>query len=309
MYKYIFSDKDSEKINEKVSLTQNLMSKFDSVDSKYTFAQREVEKNPLKLEKMEWTSPTQEEIKKTAENSLFDYKNESLEKINSDYESANKKIDSDLESEKSAFVSRKDELESLYGSLKKEASDDALKRGLARSSIIVSKLEAFDNSMLDNFMKLDSEYQKKFSELNSEKSLLEMQKQNALSSFDIAYAVKLEDKINSLNSEIKAQEEKVLKYNNEIAEKEAEYEKQLQELENKIIREDRQDNLDLVEYLTKEGTVAYDDLRAREKYEYAYETLKGLSKDEALNELQNNVDYRKHLGRYYDRLVSIFQNG
>lgn len=308
MYKYVFSDEDSEKIDKKVSLTNDLMSKFDDVDKKYSVAEREVNKTPLNLEKMEFTAPTNEEVKKSAENSLFDYKNESLQKINDDFDSATKKIDIDLENEKQAFSSRKDELESLYGSLKKDASDDAVKRGLARSSIIVSKLEAFDKGMLDSYLELDKEYQKKFSDLNSEKSLLEMQKQNALSSFDIAYAVKLEEKINELNSEIAKEEEKVLKYNNEIAEKEAEYEKELEELQNKIIREDRQDNLDLIEYLTKEGVVAYDDLKAREKYEYAYEKLKGLSKEEALNELKNNVDYSKHLGRYYDKLLSIFGN-
>lgn len=308
MYKYVFSDEDSEKIDKKVSLTNDLMSKFDDVDKKYSVAEREVTKTPLNLEKMEFTAPTNEEVKKSAENSLFEYKNESLQKINDDFDSATKKINIDLENEKQAFSSRKDELENLYGSLKKDASDDAVKRGLARSSIIVSKLEAFDKGMLDSYLELDKEYQKKFSDLNSEKSLLEMQKQNALSSFDIAYAVKLEEKINDINSEIAKEEEKVLKYNNEIAEKEAEYEKELEELQNKIIREDRQDNLDLIEYLTKEGVVAYDDLKAREKYEYAYEKLKGLSKEEALNELKNNVDYSKHLGRYYDKLLSIFGN-
>ena len=55
MYKYVFSDEDSEKIDKKVSLTNDLMSKFDDVDKKYSVAEREVTKTTLNLEKMKFT--------------------------------------------------------------------------------------------------------------------------------------------------------------------------------------------------------------------------------------------------------------
>ena len=307
MYKYTFSDEDSEKLKEKTSISNNLLEKFKYVDKKYSISEREYQSPSLNLEKMTYEKPTQEEVNKQAENSLKEYKDKSLSSINDEYQTKLEKIDTKISEQKASTENEKQELEQLYGSLKKNASDEAVKRGLARSSIIVNQLEAFDRDMLDNYMKLDKEFKTAFSDLQAERDLLEVQKDNALSSFDISYAIKLEEKINSINDEIAKKEETVLKYNNDIAEKEAEYYAEQEELKKKLEREDREDVQDFIEFITKEGAVAYEDLIAKEKYENAYSILKDIPTIDAINELKNNSEYRKQLGRYYDKLLSILE--
>lgn len=307
MYKYTFSDEDSEKLKEKTSISNNLLEKFKDVDKKYSISEREYQSPSLNLEKMTYEKPTQEEVNKQAENSLKEYKDKSLSSINDEYQTKLEKIDTKISEQKASTENEKQELEQLYGSLKKNASDEAVKRGLARSSIIVNQLEAFDRDMLDNYMKLDKEFKTAFSDLQAERDLLEVQKDNALSSFDISYAIKLEEKINSINDEIAKKEETVLKYNNDIAEKEAEYYAEQEELKKKLEREDREDVQDFIEFITKEGAVAYEDLIAKEKYENAYSILKDIPTIDAINELKNNSEYRKQLGRYYDKLLSILE--
>ena len=108
----------------------------------------------------------------------------------------------------------------MYSKLKQDASSDALKRGLARSSIVINVLDAFDKGYIEEINKINNEIQSKITSLEGQKSLLDEQRQSALNAFDINYALKLSSKIDDINKELYEQEQKVIEYNNQIAQKE-----------------------------------------------------------------------------------------
>ena len=190
------------------------------IDNKYSSN----DAGPLNLQKMDYTKPTEEEIKQKAEDSLASYKEKSLSGIEEDYTSNKNKIESQIENVIQSKDEQLDKVTDKYKNLENEAVNGAIKKGLSRSSIVINVLDAFEKEKIDEYNKLNEEITTKINTLNNQKELLETQKQSALNSFDIAYAVKLSDKIDSLNAEILKQEQTVLKYNNEISETETKYE-------------------------------------------------------------------------------------
>ena len=296
MYQYIFSEDDSKLIQEqteKESKKKQLKDEFESIDNKYHNTLTGNTEPSLNLEKMTFTKPSDEQIKQQATDSLAEYRENGLKDIQQQYSTKMQGIDESIDSKKQNANQQKTELEQKYASLKADASNDALKRGLARSSIIVNTLEAFDNKMLDNFMTINQELTKSIDSLSNQKSLLEQQKQNALNSFDISYAVQLNEKIEKINEKLQQQEESVIKYNNEIAEKEAEYK-----------RKKQQEALDYAEYVGKYGLGTIEMMKSNEKYKLAREYFLTLPKSEAIKELEEDSSYINQLGTYYYKLLN-----
>ena len=281
MYQYTFSNKDTETITEKTKNYSNLLDEFKQIDKKFS----SLDDSELNLEKKSFEKLSDEQIKQQAENNLFDYKQSSIQNINDEYATKTDDIDQNIKQTEQSAISQKNEAKQLYSSLKQDAAKDAVKRGLARSSIVINILDAFDQGMIEEYNKINQEISTKIDSLNSKKQLLDEQKQNALNAFDISYAVKLSNKIDEINKELNEQEQKVIEYNNQIAQKEAEYEAKR-----------KQNALDYAEYIQKNGTDTIVQLKREEKYNLAKEYLMSLSKDEALDELSNNKIFSSELG-------------
>lgn len=290
MYSYTFSKDDTDKVTQKTQDYSNMLDDFKKVDDKYNLTTDNVT-----FEKQTFTKPSDEEIKTSAQNSLENYKQTSLQNIEDDYNQKSSDISNQIDELKNSAQSQKQETKNLYSSLKNDASNDALKRGLARSSIVINVLDAFDQNMIDEINKINEEIGTKVESLNNQKSLLNEQRQSALNAFDIAYAVELSTKIDEINAELAEEEQKVIEYNNKIAEKEAEYEAQR-----------NKDTLDRAEFIEKYGEDAILSLKQNEKYEIALNYLNTLSKEEALNELDSNRTFSYELGpTYFNRLKVI----
>lgn len=212
--------------------------------------------NPPEFSKMDSISKSNEEISAEAKNSLEEYRKSALEDIDS---SINAKKSS-LENSKSSLKSSKDDaisrVSAAYSKSRDLASNDALKRGLARSSIVVSVLDAFSKDELDTISRIEKDYADNLNAINFELNALGLQREQAIKDFDVAYAVKLNDKINSLANEYQKKEQEIIKYNNEIAEKEKEY----QDSYNKLVADIKEKNIDSAtkqsELVSKYGTKA-----------------------------------------------------
>ena len=196
--------------------------------------------NPPEFSKMDSISKSNDEISAEAKNSLEEYRRSALEDIDS---SINTKKSS-LENSKSSLKSSKDDaissVSAAYSKSRDLASNDALKRGLARSSIVVSVLDAFSKDELDTISRIEKDYADNLNAINFELNALGLQREQAIKDFDVAYAVKLNDKINSLANEYQKKEQEIIKYNNEIAEKEKEY----QDSYNKLVADIKEKNID-----------------------------------------------------------------
>ena len=292
MYQYTFSSEDTENLTQKTKKYSDLLDGFKDVDKKFSS-----QDEPFTLEKKTFTKPTDEEISSKAQDSLQDYKTQQLQAIEDDYNTKTTNIDTKIESANSDGDKQKQEANALYSSLKDQAKKDATKRGLARSSIVINILDAFDQNMIEKYNQINDQISSTISSLNNQKSLLSEQRQNALNAFDISYALKLSNKIDEINTELAKEEEKVLQYNNEIAQKEAEY-----ELKRK------QNALDYAQYIDKNGQDSIDKAKQDEKYILAKQYLDSLSKQEAMDEILNNKVFSSELGAVNYNKLKVLVN-
>lgn len=228
MNNYSISDETSKKVFD----AYNSSTKNDDMDKiiksinkiKNSFNDVEIpDYEEPNFERLESVKKTSEDIENEAKNSLAEYKNSSLNSIDEDIESQRDKLETNKQTLSDSKDSTIEAVKSNYASAKKDASDDALKRGLARSSIAVSVLDAFSKDEIDELNAIEKEYSSSMNELNFELNALDAQKKKALDDFDIAYAVKLNDKISSLTSDYNKMQQEIIEYNNKIAEKEKDY--------------------------------------------------------------------------------------
>lgn len=306
MYTYNFSDGQTEQISKKTKEYENLMSMFEGVDKKFDLSQtvnKEDYDKTLNLERKGINKKTDDEIAALAEGELFDYKTSSQTSIENNYEKNTQKIGESLEALEKNTNASKQNLEVALEDVKEKASNDAIKRGLARSSIIVNKLANFDKAYLNEFANIEKNFLQTQTKLNNEMSLLQVQKQNALDAFDIAYAVKLSEKINTINEKLLKQEQDVIEYNNKLEQIEKEFETKNQEARRKAELEAQKANMNYADFVTKNGEYALDALKEKEKYQIAKSYFDSLSKPEALFELENNSYFKNQLKSYYNVLL------
>ncbi len=306
MYTYKFSDEETEEISKKTAEYDNIKSLFDGVDKKYDFSQevnQEDYETQLNLERKQSGAKTDEEIQAQAQNELYDYQTSSKSAIENSYTKGVEGVEENLAKLENTTSTSKQNLAEAVESAKEKASNDALKRGLARSSIIVNKLASYDQTYLTEFANLEKTYIENQTKLNSEKSLLEVQKQNALDAFDIAYAVKLSDKINTINEKLLKQEQEVLEYNNKLEQTEKEFDVKMQESLKKAEAESTKANMDYADFIAKNGEHAIEAIKEKEKYSIAQEYFATLPKHQALFELENNSYFKTQLKSYYNVLL------
>lgn len=317
MYQYKFSDEDEKRILEQIDSTNNkkesdtsLSDQFSQIDNKYDMSFDTNSNNSdssIKFEKLDNIEIDQDKIKQDAENSLAEERKNEIDSIINEAENSKNNINASIENVKSSAETQKSNLDKLYEERKQVASDEALKRGLGRSSIIINQIDAFEKEKIDEYMAIDKELSTAINNLNTQLGELESSKQKALSDYDIAYAVKLNEKIKEINDELYQKQQEVIKYNNEIAEKEAEYnlskEKQDASIKNDLISQ----QLDVAEFIEKYGINALYSLKYQDKFNAALDYFNNFDKATALNELKNNATYYKEqLGnKYYDLLARM----
>lgn len=295
MYQYIIDDNTTKKVKDTTSKTKSVLDKFNDVDKKYTVGNKIDSK--LSLQKIDYKAPSQDEVLSKAQNSLNDYKSSSIDSINNKYNLQNSQIDKSINNLKLNEKEQKANIENTYSKVKENASNDAIKRGLARSSIIVNKLSDYDNKMINDLEVLSNETSNKIDSLNTQKNTLELEKSNALKSFDIEYAIKLQDKINSINEDIAKNEESAIKYNNQIAELEAKWNKEVE-------KENNDREMDMADFIAKNSILTVNNIKRNEKYGIAKEYFNQLDKQTAIAELEGNSAYKENLGEtLYDQLL------
>lgn len=296
MYQYIFDQDTTSKVKDSTSNSKTIFEKFGEVDNKYNNLTSRGQ--DLTLEKMKYTKPSEQDVETDAKNSLESYKNSSINSINQNFEEKNKNIDESIEEAKQSSQKEKNDIVLAYNSAKSEAKDDAIKRGLARSSIIVNTLASYDKEMLNSLNAEANNLNQALTKYQNEKNLLEEQKQSALSAFDIEYAVKLQDKINQINDSIYEKEKEVIEYNNKIAETEAKWK---QNQEDAVYDK----TVEIADLMAKHGISVFDVLKQNEKYELAKTHLSSMNKEDALLEFTNNSNYISHLGKsLYNKLLN-----
>ena len=293
MYEYKFSDGEGMKTS-----AEELKDKIKNIDDKYkldlTFDSTKDDIS-LNLERQKYSRPSDEEIIKQAEDSLKSYEDKEQKGIENEYAAGNRKLDEESQKLGGDFESQSKKIEQTYENAKESNKNTFIRRGLSRSSIMQENLKNLDESKNAAQDTLAKELKQNLEKITIERDLLETQKQSALESFNIAYAVKLSEKINKLTESAKQAEDAVAKYNNQLEEKEKKFALSQQEHNIKQDNQKLKDNKFVLDYINEYGRVGLDWLIAKEKLTAAKDSIKGLSKEQALAQIERD-GYRDILG-------------
>ncbi len=261
------------------------------------------------LKEIEYTPISDEDILSAAKAQTDYSKKQDVDKVEAKYIAAQESLKEGKQEADKNLAKSYENLNALYSELRQNAQDDALKRGLARSSIATSSLNALNREHLDKASEQEIAYRQVVGDIDSKIAKLEIDKESAIIDLDVKYAIELDDEINRLKSERDKTVSEYEKYNNTIREKQEKYEEERQEkiadfLHDKAVekanKEKEQLALEKKYGYTGEKLVNYS-----KRYDAAYEYYSSLSPDIALSALKASPNMRYYLGNFYDDLVNV----
>lgn len=245
-----------------------------------------INKNQLSLTRLEYDAPTDDEIIKLASESLeskYKQKKDSLTDLTTE-----KKNDflSAIERAKENSQREKIEVNDNFEKAKQSVENNALKRGMARSSVVVNEVGQLERQKNSQLGEVDRELTEKIEGINSQINSLEAELSQSIKDLDMEKAVELNEKITTLKEERKAKQDEVIKYNNSISETETKYNNS---------------------YANGVGGEAVKELTNRinkEKVQTALNYYTQLPTEElALESLQGDIDVISAMGEYYPYLI------
>lgn len=255
----------------------------------------------LGLEKIEIADKDEEDFKKEAENSLKDKYNNEREKTESSFKSKVDELLGAMDSAKQKNKETEKKLNEYYDNSIKETENQALRRGLARSSIIIGQISNLEGSRanelanaLSNLESSLSDSEKKIGELNS--SL-----ESALDSLDIEEAEKIQEQIGKLKESYEKEKQEAIKFNNNVLKLEAEYKKDLEKQKQEMQKEDLA--------LKDKYGVSYLEREMKQKqFDYLKNYLDTLDKNYALNLLLTNKEFKNVLAENYSTMYKYLNS-
>lgn len=306
------SVKTPELSTQKTSSTDDgyskLLKELDDISKKYEFPLKEktlIDPN-ITLERKTYSEPTDDEIKKRAEDSLTEYKNATKNRIQSENKVAVDNISKEIENAIDSAKNSKITTNAYFDKAKQDAENDALKRGLSRSSIIINTLSAFDQNRIDKLNAIDKKLTNQIDALNNQIDILTLEKEKALNDFDIEYASKLNTKISDLKSELQTRKNEVIEYNNKIEEIEKQYQKDAIKSNNDAISQTSTELANRIKLLASNS----DDVKKAkesENYTAVINFLNSMEPAQAIDFVQNNQYIRQILGSQLSAVLAYLK--
>lgn len=265
----------------------------------------------LGLEKVDYTPETDEEIAKRAEAGVNYEKSEERKTLEDAFAATQKELEERSEEAKKTLGDSFAELDELYSALRKQTENDALDRGLGRSSIKTSALDNLDSEHTAAKDAGVADYEAEMADIGAKISALRDEQDAAYEQLDLKYAAELEERIAALKEERDETAKKYAEYNNKVAEKEQEYAVQREEDIADFLAEREKERLEREEeQREQEAKYGYTGEKQRnyaQRYELAYEFYSSLSPDIAADALAASPNMRYFLGNYYDKLMTALK--
>lgn len=269
---------------------ENPFVEFEKIDEFYRNKKSNNEATEIKLEKIEAPSETEEDVKNAAKAKLDkkynDLKNDEAEK----FERGVKTADQKRESAKIEAAAAEEKINAVYDSNIKSAENQALKRGLVRSSIIIGQLENIDSNRAMELSNLATNLAKGLTDIDNEINDYKLKQENALAALDIDYAAELSEEIAASIEKLQEKKKEVVEFNNKVEKTEAEYNLSKQ-------KQETQSEIDLAQLKQKYGiSIGEEDEQKTAKLEYALEYFNNMSRTQALRKLASDNMFAYYLG-------------
>ncbi len=258
------------------------------------------------LKEMEYEAETDEQIEERAKKESESKKALDKEKVENDFEQDRRDMDLKKQSEQNSLQQKFEALDAGYDAKEENASDDALRQGIARGSILSSVLGELSENERREKAAATGQYLNKVEEIDAKLSNLEKARDEALEELDMKYAIQLSKDIAELKKERDEEVKKNEKYNQDIRRQQAEYAYEREQDINEYLAElERRKEEQKAEEQRREEKYGYSGEKQQnyaKRYEIAYDFYMSLDPSIALDALDASPNMKYYLGLYYDKL-------
>ena len=300
MFDFTFGEEDKKEQEEQQAHKSQLLKELEEVDKKYQADPTGVEDEDtsLGLTFLEADPRPREELEAEARRQVEEADRTEKQKLTEEAAREISDLDRQRAETEQAGAEARAGLEQAYADRKKEAEQQALSRGLARSSIIMGQIEEFDRGKLDDLGALEQSLLSELSGLSERRADLERERDNAISELDLTAAARISEALSALEQEERERLEEIVKYNNTLTEKQTKYDA------------DRRDAAwsKRNQALSNLSQAELQKMIGEEKVEKVKAYYAGLSPQAALEDLLADAELQKILGSYYAYLVSYYRN-
>ena len=261
---------NSTKTKQKEAILKNLQT-LNELNNKNVW---DLASEPFEYEYLKPDNTTDEQISKLVSDSLS-LNNESAKKqIAQENELKKQELYSKAEKQREDYESDKKDIANAYDNAKRGASNDAIKRGVARSSIIVNMLKDYDLGKISTLNERSNSYKREIANIEDNISKLDQKLQDSLKEMDMKTAIEINEKIQELKDKRDEANQKVTKYNNELTE---------------ALNKNKLDymNSSAMKEIVSENTKKSEELKEKIAYD-VIEYYKGLSLEQALKDFEDS---------------------
>lgn len=251
----------------------------------------EDEYGAAKLEKIEYVAPTDDELLAVAKATLKEKYDLKRDDATSSSNSKKKSLSQSIEDLLKDAQAKKDNADLNYSNAIKDVENQAVKRGIARSSIALSALSNLADDNANAKASIDKDSQDKKDDILKQIQDVEETLQTTLNKLDEDQNVEVDKELNELKEERDKKVEEVTKFNNQVAEKERAY----------IASGGLADVQPLV-----------NDIRVREMLKMTGMVLDYFAslddREKAIEELENDEVIKEYLGNYHQYAVKTLKH-
>ena len=282
-------EKEIESVDELISKLENLKDSYNErvnlggLDEDVPESLNQVKKDDVVID--------EEKERKKIEDSLNLDAEKERQNIENDYINSAKNIENKKKIYESSAEKTKNETKNAYDRAKINAENDALKRGLARSSTAVLSISSLNDSEAREYSNIAKELNDSLTKIEDELASLETKREQSLRNLDITLSKNIQKKLDEKLDELKKEQEKVLEYNNNIEKLEQNY------------KADREKQLSSqrktqYEFEQKYGEGIREDIQ-KEQMDVTLKYLNKLPKSEAIKTLIQSPELARLLGDYF----------
>jgi len=271
------------------------------IETKYSTKDYIDAPSELELSKIEVPNKTDEDLLTEAKNSLINKYNSNKKQTEQSFEDKINFLVEQQEQLKNSASEKENKINEYYNNISQETEDQALKRGLARSSIIINQLAGLNKNKATELINTMNELQSSLNNNYSEIENLNNEKIKALDNLDLQYAIDLEEKLNKVKDDYQKSVNEAVNFNNNVEKLQAEYkldfDKQKLDKQERINKLEKTYHSDYIETITKDA-----------QYNYLKEYFDSLDKDYALNLFLTNKELIDILGNNYSKMYKYLTN-
>lgn len=283
---------------------------LDTINKRYSETYIEPETDmpqSLGLSKIEYETPSDEQLRKKAEISLSADKQAAAEKISRDTSEKIKKQQTLKDKAFSEAVKQLIEIDREETETKREKENDALARNLARSSIASEGIKQVESYADEMRAQTQRERDDAIDAISREIDALKRDASRALSENEKVFLSKLEAETEKLRQAAEKEKREAEKYNNSIAEKEAEYGKELEKRAKELERQEWERLARLAEIKNKQGENAVQSMKQKEILTATKAFYDSLSPADALGIFLSDTGMQSTLGDDYVWFLDYLQ--